>query len=224
LEVEENAAKPESPLTSHPPHPAASAPPPAIRLVVGLGNPGLDYQSTPHNLGFLTLDRLAEQAGIRVRRKECLALVGQGVVEGRPVVLAKPQTFMNLSGQSVRMLLEKHGLTPREMVLVFDDLDLPWMSMRIRAKGSPGGHHGVESVGREVGTMDFARVRLGIAGYRVEDGARFVLAPFRRAQKKQLDELLDQAAQAVTSVISEGVEKSMTKFNRRARGEKTEEE
>ena len=91
-EVEENAAKPESPLASHDPHPAACTPPPAIRLVVGLGNPGLDYQSTPHNLGFLTLDRLAEQAGIRVRRKECLALVGQGVVEGRPVVLAKPQS------------------------------------------------------------------------------------------------------------------------------------
>jgi PTH1 family peptidyl-tRNA hydrolase len=110
------------------------------------------------------------------------------------------------------------------MVLVYDDLDLPWMSMRIRGKGSSGGHHGVESVGREVGTKDFARIRLGIAGYRVEDGARFVLAPFRRAQKKQLDELLDQAAQAVTSVISEGVEKSMTRFNRRAQGEKTEEE
>ena len=222
--MEENAAKPESPLAAHEPRPAVHTPPPAIRLVVGLGNPGEDYESTPHNLGFLTLDRLAEQAGIRIRRKECLALVGHGVVEGRPVVLAKPQTYMNLSGQSVRMLLEKHGLSPQEMVLVFDDLDLPWMSLRIRAKGSPGGHHGVESVGRQVGSMGFARVRLGIAGYRVADGARFVLAPFRRAQKKQLDELLDQAVQAVTSVISEGVEKSMTRFNRRARGEKTEEE
>ena len=182
------------------------------------------YKSTPHNLGFMVVDRLAEQAGFRVRRKECMAVVGQGVVEGRPVLLAKPQTYMNLSGQSVRMLLEKHEIGPREMVLIYDDLDLPWMSVRVRGKGSAGGHHGVESVVHEIGTMEFARVRLGIAGYRVSDGAGFVLAPFRRAQKKQLDELLDHAVQAASSVISEGVEKSMARFNRRAQGEKTEEE
>jgi len=182
------------------------------------------YKSTPHNLGFMVVDRMAEQAGFRVRRKECMAVVGQGVVEGRPVLLAKPQTYMNLSGQSVRMLLEKHEIGPREMVLIYDDLALPWMSVRIRGKGSAGGHHGVESVAHEIGTMEFARVRLGIAGYRVSDGAGFVLAPFRRAQKRQLDELLDYAVQAVSSVISEGVEKSMARFNRRAQGEKTEEE
>ena len=199
-------------------------PQPTIRLVVGLGNPGLLYKSTPHNLGFMVVDRMAEQAGFRVRRKECMAVVGQGVVEGRPVLLAKPQTYMNLSGQSVRMLLEKHEIGPREMVLIYDDLALPWMSVRIRGKGSAGGHHGVESVAHEIGTMEFARVRLGIAGYRVSDGAGFVLAPFRRAQKRQLDELLDYAVQAVSSVISEGVEKSMARFNRRAQGEKTEEE
>ena len=206
------------------PAPALQDPPPAIRLVVGLGNPGPEYESTPHNLGFLVVDRMAAQAGIRVRRKECLALVGQGIVEGRAVLLAKPQTYMNLSGRSVRLLLEKHAVSPREMVLVYDDLDLPWMAMRIRAKGSAAGHHGVESVGHELGTTDFARVRLGIAGYRVANGAEFVLAPFRRAQKKKVDELLDRAVQAVSFVISEGVEKSMARFNRRARGEKTEEE
>jgi PTH1 family peptidyl-tRNA hydrolase len=195
-----------------------------IRLVVGLGNPGAAYESTPHNLGFQVVDRLAAQAGIRIRRKECLALVGQGVVEGHPVVLAKPQTYMNLSGRSVRMLIEKHELEPRELVVVYDDLDLPWMSVRIRGKGSAGGHHGMESVAGEIGTTEFARLRLGIAGYRVGDGAGFVLAPFRRAQKKELDELLDHAAQAVASMISEGVEKSMARFNRRARGETNEEE
>lgn len=201
--------------------PAAEEP---IRLVVGLGNPGREYEDTPHNLGFLVVDRLAERNGIRVSRKTCQALAGEGEVAGRRVVLAKPQTYMNRSGQSVRLLLKEYGIEPRQMLVVYDDLDLPWMTLRIRPKGSAGGHHGMESVGFEIGTMEFARLRLGIAGYRVEDGAKFVLSKFNREQKKQLDELLDLAAQAVESVISEGVEKSMAKFNRRARGDKTEEE
>jgi PTH1 family peptidyl-tRNA hydrolase len=145
-------------------------------------------------------------------------------VEGCRALLAKPQTFMNLSGRSVRALLEKYSLSPADMLVVYDDLDLPWQTIRIRARGSAGGHHGVESVSSEIGTTEFPRVRLGIAGYRVSDGAEFVLAPFGRAQKKELDELLDLAAQAVASIISEGVEKSMAKFNRRARGQQTEEE
>jgi PTH1 family peptidyl-tRNA hydrolase len=192
--------------------------------VVGLGNPGSEYKSTPHNLGFLVVDRLAEQCGIRIKRKDCMSLVGSGMVEGCPALLAKPQTYMNLSGRSVRELLEKNSLGPGDMVVIYDDLDLPWKALRIRARGSAGGHHGVESVSGEIGTTEYPRVRLGIAGYRVTDGAEFVLAPFKRAQKKELDELLDLAAQAVRSIISEGVEKSMARFNRRARGQQTEEE
>jgi PTH1 family peptidyl-tRNA hydrolase len=195
-----------------------------LRVVVGLGNPGRRYQNTPHNLGFMVVDLLAERYAIRVNRTECSALVGCGEVEGLPVVLAKPQTYMNSSGRSVRTLLERRSVSPREMILVYDDLDLPWTAVRIRAKGSPGGHHGVESVSGEVGSTDFPRVRLGIAGYRVEDGAEFVLAPFKRAQKKELDEVLDYASAAVASIISGGVEKAMTMFNRRARGDNTEEE
>jgi PTH1 family peptidyl-tRNA hydrolase len=195
-----------------------------LRLVVGLGNPGLRYRHTPHNLGFMVVDRLAERHGIRVNRRESSALVGSGVVEGCRVLLAKPQTYMNLSGASVRALMEKMSIPPRDMILVYDDLDLPWTAVRIRARGSPGGHHGVESVSAAIGSTDFPRVRLGIAGYRVGDGAEFVLAPFRRAQKKDLDELLDYASQAVASIISAGVEKSMAMFNRRARGDQTEEE
>ena len=195
-----------------------------LRVVVGLGNPGRRYQNTPHNLGFMVVDLLAERWAIRVNRKECSALVGSGEVDGLPVVLAKPQTYMNASGRSVRTLLERRSVSPREMILVYDDLDLPWTAVRIRAKGSAGGHHGVESVSGEVGSTDFPRVRLGIAGYRVGDGAEFVLAPFKRAQKKELDEVLDYASAAVASIISEGVEKAMTMFNRRARGDNTEEE
>ena len=204
--------------------PALHELPPALYLVVGLGNPGRGYANTPHNLGFLVVDRLAERHGIRIRRKDSQALVGSGIIEDRAVLLAKPQTYMNVSGRSVRELLEKHSVRPQDMILVYDDLDLPWTALRIRPKGSAGGHHGVESVSREIGTKEFPRVRLGIAGYRVADGAEFVLAPFRKAQKKVLDELLDQGAQAVASIISEGVEKSMARFNRRARGQQTEEE
>ena len=195
-----------------------------LRLVVGLGNPGRRYENTPHNLGFMLVDRLAEQHGIRVKRRESGALVGAGEMAGARVLLAKPQTYMNLSGASVRALLEKMSVSPGDMILVYDDLDLPWTAVRIRAKGSPGGHHGVESVSGAIGTTDFPRIRLGIAGYRVEDGAEFVLAPFRRAQRQELDELLDHAAQAVESIISVGVEKSMAMHNRRARGHMTEEE
>lgn len=206
------------------PVPALHVPPATLRLVVGLGNPGSEYESTPHNLGFLVVDRLAAQCGIRIKRKDSMALVGSGDVEGCRALLAKPQTYMNLSGRSVRALLEKYSVSPADMLVVYDDLDLPWKSIRIRARGSAGGHHGVESIASEIGTTEFPRVRLGIAGYRVSDGAEFVLAPFGRAQKKELDELLDLAAQAVASIISEGVEKSMAKFNRRARGQQTEEE
>ncbi len=194
-------------------------------LVVGLGNPGPDYESTPHNLGFLTVDRLAARHSIRVSRLECRALVGAGLIEGKPALLAKPQTFMNLSGQSVKGLLEKHGLKPEHLILVYDELDLPWMSMRIRPKGSGAGHNGVQDVIRCLGTQEFVRLRLGIdPGHPVRDGAKYVLAPFKSGQKKELDELLDAASAAVESIIAGGVEKAMAAYNRRAPGNTREEE
>lgn len=194
-------------------------------LVAGLGNPGPDYEVTPHNLGFLVADRLAVRNGIKVGRKECMALVGQGTIGGRKVLLAKPQTYMNLSGTSVHGLMVKHEIQLGKLLVVYDELDLPWLSLRIKPKGSAGGHHGLESVIGSVGGTDFPRVRLGIhGGSRERDGARIVLGQFKRAQKQELDELLDYTAQAVESIIAEGVEKSMTKFNRRAPGSTNEEE
>jgi PTH1 family peptidyl-tRNA hydrolase len=194
-------------------------------LVVGLGNPGEQYAGTYHNLGFLAVDRLAERHGIRVTRPDSKALTGAGAVAGKPVLLAKPQTYMNLSGVSVAPLMEKHSISPADLVVVYDDLDLPWMSIRVRRKGSAGGHHGMESLIRELKTEDFVRVRLGIhPGRPVRDGAEFVLSPFRRPQLKELDEVLERAAEAIESIIAEGVEKSMTKFNRRAPGLQAEEE
>jgi|SRR5690348_1991541 PTH1 family peptidyl-tRNA hydrolase len=194
------------------------------KLVVGLGNPGEDYENTAHNLGFRVIDLLGERNGIKVGRRDCRALVGQGSMAGKPVLLAKPQTFMNLSGESVNGLLVKYEIAPGDLVLVYDELDLPWQSLRIRPGGSSAGHRGVESVIRNVGTNQFPRVRLGVHGGRREkDGAQIVLGKLNRAQRQELDEILDHAAQAVESIIAEGVEKSMAKFNRRAPGLNEEE-
>ena len=193
-------------------------------MVVGLGNPGPQYEKTLHNLGFLVVDRLAERNGIRVTRPEGRALVGQGRISGAETLLVKPQTFMNLSGTSVKPLAEKYGADSSRILLLYDELDMPWTGVRIRPKGSAGGHHGVESVIGSLGTQDFPRVRLGIhPGHPVKNGADYVLSAFRRAQTEDLDELLDFASQAVESIIAEGVEKAMTRFNRRARGSNIEE-
>ena len=193
-------------------------------LVAGLGNPGEEYALTPHNLGFLAVDRLAEQHGIRVTRRDSKALVGMGEIDGREVMLAKPQTFMNLSGTSLAPLMEKHGIELGQLVVVYDELDLPWRALRIKPKGSAAGHNGMKSAIQSLKTNEIVRVRLGIhPGHPIRDGAEFVLAPIKRSQMKELDEFVGFAADAVRSIIAEGVEKSMTRFNRRAPGLNTEE-
>jgi peptidyl-tRNA hydrolase, PTH1 family len=193
-------------------------------LVAGLGNPGEEYALTPHNLGFLAVDRLAERHGIRVTRKDSRALVGVGEIDGREVMLAKPQTFMNLSGTSLAPLMEKHGIELGQLVVVYDELDLPWRAMRIKPKGSAAGHNGMKSIIQSLKTDEIVRVRLGIhPGHSIRNGADFVLAPIKRSQIAELDELTGFAADAVRSIIAEGVEKSMTRFNRRAPGLNTEE-
>jgi PTH1 family peptidyl-tRNA hydrolase len=194
-------------------------------LIVGLGNPGAEYENTPHNLGFLVIDRLAESHGIRVSRKQNLSLVGLGAIGGKRIALAKPRTFMNLSGPAVKGLLERYGLKPDRLILVYDELALPWRELRIRPRGSDAGHNGMKSVIGSLGTNEFIRVRLGIhPGHAVGDGAKFVLARFKRAQKKEVEEVAGQGAAAVESILADGVEKSMAVFNRRAGGLKTEEE
>lgn len=187
------------------------------RLIVGLGNPGPEYAATPHNLGFWAVDRLAERAGIRVTRPEARAYVGLGRVAGVPVVLAKPQTFMNASGMAVRDLLARYELRPAAMIVVFDDVSLPWGVLRIRPRGSAGGHNGVESVIGATGTDGFPRVRIGIApGHPVGDLADYVLRPMSRSRQQQAAELAENAAAAVEVILAEGVERAMSRFNRRA--------
>ena len=193
-------------------------------LVAGLGNPGEEYELTPHNLGFLAVDRLAERHGIRVTRKDSRALTGVGEIQGHEVMLAKPQTFMNLSGTSLAPLMEKHSIPVENLVVVYDELDLPWLALRIKPKGSAAGHNGMKSVIARVKTSELVRVRLGIhPGHPLESGADYLLAPMKRSQMKELEEFIDYAADAVRSIIAEGVEKAMTKFNRRAPGLNTEE-
>jgi PTH1 family peptidyl-tRNA hydrolase len=184
-------------------------------LVAGLGNPGEEYAGTPHNLGFMVLDRLAEMHAIRVTRRDSKALTGVGQIAGRDVMLAKPQTFMNLSGTSLKPLMEKHSLTVADLILVYDELALPWSSLRIKPRGSSAGHNGVESAIRSLETDDFVRVRLGIhPGHPLSSGIDYLLSPFKRSLQKELVQLVADGADAVVSIIAEGVEKAMTRFNR----------
>ena len=193
-------------------------------LVVGLGNPGDEYAVTPHNAGFMVVDRLAEMHAIRVNRKDSKALTGVGEIAGKPVMLAKPQTFMNLSGTSVAPLMEKHGFTPADLIVVWDELNLPWGGLKILKSGSAGGHNGAESVISSLGTREFVRVRLGVhPGHPLSSGVEYLLAPVKRSQRKELEELVGRGADAVASIIAEGAAMAMTKFNRRAQGSNEEE-
>jgi PTH1 family peptidyl-tRNA hydrolase len=188
-------------------------------LVAGLGNPGEEYAATPHNMGFLVVDRLAARHGIRLTRKECRALVGQGSIGGKTVLLAKPQTYMNLSGVAIKPLMQQNEILPNDFVLVYDELDLPWGSLRVRPKGSAAGHNGITDVIEKIGTQEFPRIRLGVhPGHALPSGKDYLLSRLTRRQTETLDEFVDLGADAAESIITEGVEKSMAKFNRRAPG------
>jgi len=189
----------------------------SVKLIVGLGNPGIEYQFTPHNLGFLTIDRIASDLGLEVRNRQCRALTARAAIAGEPAVLAKPETYMNLSGLSVRELAAEHQVDVKNgLIVIYDELDLPFGSIRVRQRGSSAGHNGMESILAALGTDEFLRIRLGIAPERkVSDGAKYVLTPFRKSQLKQVDEVLDAAAQAVELILREGPAAAMNRFNRK---------
>lgn len=195
-----------------------------MKLIVGLGNPGIEYQFTPHNLGFLTIDRIASECGVEVRNRHCRALTARAVIGSEPVLLAKPETFMNLSGMSVRELVAEHEIRPEaDLIVIYDELDLPWGAIRIRQRGSSAGHNGMESVIGALGTQEFLRIRLGVAPDRkVADAMTYLLAPFRKVQLKQVDEVIDKAAEAVNVILKEGPAAAMNRFNRKAEPEEDE--
>ena len=188
-----------------------------MKLIVGLGNPGIEYQFTPHNLGFLTIDRIADDCGVEVRNRQCRALTARAVIEEQQVLLAKPETYMNLSGLSVRELVAKHELDPAsDLILIYDELDLPLGTIRIRQRGSSAGHNGMESVIGALGTQEFLRIRLGIGPDRkISDSVKYVLTPFRKRELKKVDEVLDSAAEAVKVILREGPAAAMNRFNRK---------
>jgi PTH1 family peptidyl-tRNA hydrolase len=188
-----------------------------MRLIVGLGNPGPEYQWTPHNLGFLAVDELANRGGIRVERPEAQSLVGLGKVAGQETVLAKPQTYMNLSGNAVGRLMDKYEVEPADLLLMFDERDLPWGMIRIGERGSPGTHNGAKSVTSAVGTQEFARLRLGCGpDHPVGDLAAYVLRPMKKAELEVASEMVVSAGDAVELLLTQGIAVAMNKFNRKA--------
>jgi peptidyl-tRNA hydrolase, PTH1 family len=187
-----------------------------MRLIVGLGNPGPEYQWTPHNLGFLAVDEVANRNGIRVERPEAQALVGLGKLAGEEIILAKPQTYMNLSGNSVGRLMDKYEVEPAELLVMFDERDLPWGMIRIGERGSPGTHNGAKSVTSAVGTQDFARLRLGCGpDHPVGDLAAYVLRPMKKAELEIAGEMVAAAGDAIEMILAQGIAAAMNKFNRR---------
>ena len=185
-------------------------------LIVGLGNPGERYEWTRHNLGFMLVDLLARQTNAQVKRAECRALVGRAELEGRKVELVKPQTYMNLSGESVACLLRKRaGLKPAsDLVVVSDDIALPFGSIRLRPGGSSGGQKGLKNIIAALGTDEFPRLRVGIKPeHPVSDTAGFVLERFPRAQATEVEKILERGAEALRAVIRDGIDRAMAQYN-----------
>ena len=185
-----------------------------MKLIVGLGNPGPEYELTPHNLGFLTIDRIADDRSVDVRNRQCQALTGRMQIGEELVLLAKPETYMNLSGLAVRELLAEYQLRPEaDLIVIYDELDLPLGTIRIRQRGSSAGHNGMESIIETLGTQEFLRIRLGIAP------EKKILKPFTKRQLKVVDEVLDTAAEAVKVILTEGPAAAMNRFNRKKEDE-----
>lgn len=188
-----------------------------MKLIVGLGNPGIEYQFTPHNIGFLAVDRIASEHGVEIRNRQCRALTAKIQVGSEMVLLAKPETYMNLSGISVRELLVEYEAKPEsDLTVIQDELDFPLGTLRIHTRRSSAGHNGIESIIGALGTQDFLRIRIGVAPeHKVEDGRDYLLSPFRKVQEAAVDEMLDTAAEAVKVVLTEGPAAAMNRFNRK---------
>jgi PTH1 family peptidyl-tRNA hydrolase len=187
-----------------------------VKLIVGLGNPGIEYQFTPHNIGFLAVDRIAEQCGVMVDNRHCKALTGRTRIGNDEVLLAKPETYMNLSGMSVLELVRKHEVAQQDVLIIYDELDLALGMIRVRPRGSSAGHNGMQSIIDALQTEEIARIRIGVAPDDPrKGGAKYILAPFRKSQLVAVDEALDLTAQAVQVMVNEGIAPAMNRFNRK---------
>lgn len=183
-------------------------------IIVGLGNPSKEYEKTRHNAGFDVIDELADRLGVCVSDRKHKALCGKGMIGGEKVILAKPQTFMNLSGESVRALVDFYKPDPDHIIIVYDDISLREGQLRIRLKGSAGGHNGIKSIISHLGTQEFPRIRVGV-GEKPEqmDLADYVLGHFSKGEKEVMDEAFQEAACAACMMIEDGADKAMNRFN-----------
>jgi PTH1 family peptidyl-tRNA hydrolase len=195
-----------------------------VKLIVGLGNPGIEYQFTPHNAGFLAVDRIADDCGVALTNRRGRALTAKARLAGEEVLLAKPETFMNLSGLSVAALVRELDIAipSSDLIVLYDELAIPLGTIRIRERGSAGGHNGVKSISGVLGTEEWLRIRIGVGKPALEDGREikaggkeYLLSPFRKQELVVLDEVLDRARSAVEVVLTKGVGAAMNEFNRR---------
>ena len=187
--------------------------PPSL-IVVGLGNPGPKYAETRHNAGFWCIDRLAKKHSITLERKHKTSIIGEGIIEGKRVVLVKPRTFVNLSGESVRYLMARYSVKPKDILVVYDDINLPPGRLRLRVRGSAGGHNGIKSIIETTGTQEFPRMRVGV-GHQ-EDGddqIQHVIGSIPPDERKVIDESVERVVQSVSTLLTEGIDVTMNKFN-----------
>lgn len=193
-------------------------------IIAGLGNPGKQYDKTRHNAGFMTLDVLADRYGIAIGEKAHKALIGKGMIEGNKVILVKPQTFMNLSGESIRSVMDYYQVEPSNFIVIYDDISLEPGALRIRKKGSAGGHNGIKNIIARLGTQEFPRVRVGV-GAKPEQGdlVNYVLGHFSKGEKEAMEQAFKDGAAAVVSMMTEGIDGAMNHFNGAARAAKKEE-
>jgi peptidyl-tRNA hydrolase, PTH1 family len=193
-----------------------------VKLIVGLGNPGIEYQFTPHNLGFLAIDRIAANLGVEVRNRQCRALTARAMIADpkhgdQAVLLAKPETYMNLSGVSVRELVKEYEAKPEsDLIVIQDELDFPLGTLRIHTRRSSAGHNGIESIIETLGTNDFLRIRIGVAPERkIADGKEYLLASMKKKDLEVVDGMLDTVEEAVKVILKDGPAAAMNKFNRK---------
>ena len=190
-----------------------------MKLILGLGNPGREYERTPHNLGFIAIDALAGRNNIRITTPEAKSYIGRGTIAGQEVVLAKPQTMMNLSGNALKAMFERYESKPADVIVLSDEVALPWGMIRINERGSAGGHNGLKSIVQAAGT-DFIRVRMGVKPeHPIADLADYVLCPMNKEHREIAKQMASEAAEAVEIILSEGPGKAMTKFNRKVEPE-----
>ena len=191
-----------------------------MKLIVGLGNPGTEYQFTLHNIGFLVIDRIADRQQVRITNRHCRALTGRAKIAGQDVVLAKPETYMNLSGLAVRELVDEYQVDiEKDLVVMYDELDLPFGMIRIRPRGGSAGHNGAQSIIGALQSEEWTRVRMGVQPERGPRGPEYLLGQIKRSQMESLDQMLDLAADAAEVILAEGVTTAMNRFNRRAKAE-----